>query len=183
VTSEVVPGGATVWFTGLSGAGKSTLSTALAGLLAERRRCCFGLDGDDLRGGLNTDLAFGRDDRSESVRRAGEVALLLAKTGHISLVSLIAPYSAERKLVRERHDLSAVPFLLVFVATPLDVCEHRDPKGLYARARRGEIATFTGVSDPYEAPDDAEVIVHAEIGTPAAGAREVLDVLERRGLV
>jgi adenylyl-sulfate kinase len=175
--------GATVWFTGLSGAGKSTLSLALAARLGESDVCSFGLDGDDLRGGLNTDLGFEHEDRTESVRRAGEVALLVAKTGHFSLVSLIAPYSAERKLVRERHDIAGVPFLLVYVATPLDVCERRDPKGLYVRARRGEIASFTGVSDPYEVPDDADVIVHAEDVTPNEGVRQVLAELEARGLI
>jgi bifunctional enzyme CysN/CysC len=175
--------GATVWFTGLSGAGKSTLATTLAGMLAEQDRCCFQVDGDDLRGGLNTDLGFTHEDRTESVRRAGEVALLLAKTGHISLVSLIAPYAAERKLVRERHEISDIPFLLVYVATPIKVCETRDPKGLYARARRGEILKFTGVSDPYESPDDAETTVHADLVTPAEGARQVLADLDARRLI
>lgn len=174
--------GATVWFTGLSGAGKSTLSNALVKLLGERDRCCFQLDGDDLRGGLNTDLGFTHEDRIESVRRAGEVALLLAKTGHLSLVSLIAPYAAERKIVRERHDLLEIPFLLVYVATPIEVCEVRDRKGLYVRARRGELLSFTGVSDPYEAPDDAELAVHAESVTPEEEARQVLAELEARGI-
>jgi bifunctional enzyme CysN/CysC len=175
--------GGTVWFTGLPGAGKSTLAASLAELLAERDLSCFELDGDDLRGGLNTDLGFSHEDRTESVRRAGEVALLFAKTGHVSLVSLIAPYAAERKLVRERHDISGVPFVLVYVATPIEVCEERDPKGHYARARRGEIESFTGVSDPYEVPDGADAIVHAEAVTPDAGARQVLAELEIRGLV
>jgi adenylyl-sulfate kinase len=179
----VAPNGATVWFTGLSGAGKSTLSLALAARLDGRDLCCFGLDGDDLRGGLNTDLGFDHDDRTESVRRAGEIALLVAKTGHFSLVSLIAPYQAERKLVRERHDMSGVPFLLVYVATPLEICEMRDPKGLYVRARRGEIPSFTGVSDPYEVPDDADVIVHAETVTPDEGVSQVIGALEVRDLV
>lgn len=182
--TDAVPGkGATVWFTGLSGAGKSTLSDTLTEMLGGLDRCCFQLDGDDLRGGLNTDLGFAHEDRTESVRRAGEVALLLAKTGHLSLVSLIAPYAAERKLVRERHDISDIPFVLVYVATPLDVCEERDPKGLYVKARRGEIESFTGVSDPYEVPDDAELTVHAEAVTPADGARAVIAALEARGLL
>jgi adenylyl-sulfate kinase len=179
----VAVNGATVWFTGLSGAGKSTLSTGLEARLGELDVCCFGLDGDDLRGGLNTDLGFDHEDRTESVRRAGEVALLVAKTGHFSLVSLIAPYSAERKLVRERHDIAGVPFLLVYVATPLAVCEQRDPKGLYVRARRGEIPSFTGVSDPYEVPDDADLVVHAEMVSPDEGVRQVISALESRGLI
>lgn len=144
--------GATLWFTGLSGSGKSTVAEHLLARLEERAVRALVLDGDDLREGLNADLGFSAVDRSENVRRVGEVALLFARSGHVVLVPVISPYAADRERVRRRHEDGAVPFLEIHVATPLEICEARDPKGLYKKARAGAIDQFTGVSDPYEIP-------------------------------
>lgn len=170
--------GATVWFTGLSGAGKSTVAGQLAAILAERGERVFMLDGDDLRDGLNADLGFAPEDRAENVRRVGEVALLFARASHLTLVTVISPYARGRDAVRARHAAHQVPFVEVHVATPLEVCEGRDPKGLYRRARAGEIERFTGISDPYEAPAAPEVVLATEGRAPRESALEVLEVLE-----
>ncbi|MHB1782611.1 MAG: adenylyl-sulfate kinase [Acidimicrobiales bacterium] len=175
--------GVTVWFTGLSGAGKSTVAGTLFHLLSERGEQAFLLDGDDLREGLNADLGFTAEDRAENVRRVGEVALLFSRAAHVTLVTVISPYAAGRDAVRQRHGASAVPFVEVHVATPLEVCEDRDPKGLYRRARAGEIARFTGVSDPYEPPDAPELVLVTEGRSAEACAQEVLDVLAGRSLL
>jgi len=175
--------GVTVWFTGLSGAGKATVAGTLSRLLSERGEQAFLLDGDDLREGLNADLGFTAEDRAENVRRVGEVALLFSRAAHVTLVTVISPYAAGRDAVRQRHDSSAVPFVEVHVATPLEVCEDRDPKGLYRRARAGEIARFTGVSDPYEPPDAPELVLVTEGRSAEACAQEVLDVLAGRSLL
>ncbi len=169
--------GATVWLTGLSGAGKSTVAGVLDGLLQARGVPSYLLDGDDLREGLNADLGFSAEDRTENVRRVGEVALLFARAGYVALVSVISPFAAGRDQVRARHGAHGVPFLEIHVATPLEVCEARDPKGLYARARAGDIPRFTGVSDPYEAPAAPEVVLSTADRTPAEAAAEVLDAL------
>jgi bifunctional enzyme CysN/CysC len=169
--------GGTVWFTGLPGAGKSTVAQALHNLLGERGLPSYLLDGDDLREGLNADLSYHEADRIENVRRLGEVAVLFARFRLLSLVSAISPYAAGRKAVRERHLAVPVPFVEIYVATPLEVCEARDPKGLYARARRGELASFTGVSHPYEKPVTPELVL-TTMGTPEQAAREVFSVLE-----
>lgn len=176
-------GGATIWFTGLSGAGKSTIAGSLSSLLAVRGVDLVELDGDVLRTGLNADLGFTAADRIENIRRVGEVARLLATIGHLVLVSLISPFRVDRDRVRERHDDAGIPFVLVHVRASLAVCEGRDPKGLYARARRGEIEHFTGVSDPYEEPTAADVVVDTEGRTPAESTAEVLAALESRQLV
>lgn len=173
----------TVWFTGLPGAGKTTVATTLQGMLDELDVRTFMLDGDLLRAGLNSDLNYSDEDRVENVRRVGEVALLVATIGHLSLVTVISPYHAGRASVRDRHAGLGVPFLEVYVATPLEVCERRDPKGLYARARRGEITRFTGVSAPYEAPADAELEIVTTDRTPTESASEVFELLVARGLV
>lgn len=144
--------GITVWLTGLSGAGKSTIAEAAVARLRALGIAATALDGDALRGGLNRDLGFSAEARAESVRRAGEAALLLSSSGVVAVAALISPYRADRDRVRARHREAGVPFLEVFVDAPVEVTEARDPKGLYARARRGEIPGFTGVSDPYEAP-------------------------------
>ncbi len=173
--------GGTVWFTGLSGAGKSTVAERLHELLAGRGLRSYLLDGDDIREGLNADLGYSESDRTENVRRLGEVAILFGRGGHLSLVTAISPYAAGRKAVRERHSALAVPFVEIYVATPLEVCEARDPKGLYARARRGEVTSFTGISHPYEAPESPELAV-TTTGTPEEAALEVLAVLEALAL-
>jgi len=149
--------GVTVWFTGLSGAGKSTIATAVAQQLLAADRLVSILDGDELRRGLNADLGFSAADRSENIRRVGEVARLMADSGLVVLVPVISPYRADRDRVRAIHVTAGLPFVEVFVDTPLDVCEQRDPKGLYARARAGELTGLTGVDDPYEAPEKPDV--------------------------
>ena len=181
-TKEKLVTRGTVWFTGLSGAGKTTVATTLKGLLDSDEVRTFMLDGDLLREGLNADLTFSEEDRVENVRRVGEVALLFASVGHLCLVTVISPYDAGRASVRARHDTLGIPFVEVYVATPLEVCESRDPKGLYARARRGEVARFTGISAPYEAPHDPDVEVVTTGKTPDQSAREVLSVLQAKGL-
>lgn len=169
--------GATIWFTGLSGAGKSTLAESLAELLDEDGIDTTNLDGDDIRTGLNADLGFSFEDRVENIRRVGEVARLFALAGHLVVVSFISPYRDGRRLVRARHEESRLPFALVHVATPIEECERRDPKGLYARARRGEIGQFTGVSDPYEPPLDADIVIDTVDPTPSESAGELLAAL------
>jgi adenylyl-sulfate kinase len=174
--------GATVWLTGLSGAGKSTVAAGLQELLEARDMHTFALDGDFLREGLNADLGYGEQDRLENVRRLGEVALLFARVGFLSIVSAISPYTAGRSAVRERHESNGVGFVEIHVATPLEVCEARDPKGLYARARRGEIPSFTGVSAPYEVPESPDLAL-STVGSPHEAVLDVVVVLEKMGLL
>jgi bifunctional enzyme CysN/CysC len=149
--------GLTVWFTGLSGAGKSTIASAVAQQLSAADRRVTVLDGDELRRGLNADLGFSAVDRSENIRRVGEVARLMAGAGLIVLVPVISPYRADRDRARAIHAAAGLAFVEVFVDTPIDVCERRDPKGLYARARAGDLTGLTGVDDPYEPPDAPDV--------------------------
>jgi len=169
--------GATVWLTGLSGSGKSTVAVSLERLLVAAGRPAYRLDGDNLRHGLNADLGFTAADRDENVRRAGEVARILADAGVVAIVPLISPYRAGRDRARAAHDADGVPFVEVFVDTPIEECERRDPKGLYAKARAGEITGFTGVDDPYEAPESPELVLTPADGDPDAQARAVLAVL------
>jgi adenylyl-sulfate kinase len=149
--------GLTVWFTGLSGSGKSTVANAVAERLLADGRPAYVLDGDNLRHGLNADLGFAHDDRAENVRRVGEVARLMADAGLVVLVPVISPYVADRDRVRAAHAVADLAFVEVFVDTPLDVCERRDPKGLYRLARAGQLTAFTGIDDPYEQPVAPEV--------------------------
>jgi bifunctional enzyme CysN/CysC len=174
--------GATVWMTGLSGAGKSTIANALDERLVGAGRFAYVLDGDNLRHGLNRDLGFGDAARSENVRRAAEVARLLADAGAVVLVGLISPFAADRRLARRLHAEDGLEFLEVHVDTSLRTCERRDPKGLYVKARRGEIAGFTGVSAPYEAPSSPDLRLHGE-GTLAGAVDALLALLVRRGIV
>ncbi len=166
--------GATVWFTGLSGSGKSTVAVECEQLLLAAARPAYVLDGDNVRHGLNGDLGFSAADRQENVRRVGHVARLFADAGVVALVPLISPYRADRDLVRALHDAAGLRFVEVHVATPIELCEQRDPKGLYAKARAGEIAGFTGVDDPYEAPVDPELVLRPDDGDAAAMAAVVL---------
>jgi bifunctional enzyme CysN/CysC len=149
--------GLTVWLTGLSGSGKSTIAVAVEAALLERGRHAYLLDGDNLRHGLNGNLGFSAEDRAENVRRVGEVAKLLADAGTVALVSLVSPYAADRDRVRAAHADAGLRFVEVFVDTPLEECERRDPKGLYAKARAGELKGMTGIDDPYEPPTRAEL--------------------------
>jgi bifunctional enzyme CysN/CysC len=169
-----------VWFTGLSGSGKSTLAAAVEAQLAEDGTPAYFLDGDNLRFGLNADLGFAPEDRDENVRRTGEVARLFADAGLIALVSLVSPYREARDKVRAAHADAGLPFLEVHVDTPLEVCEQRDPKGLYARARSGEIRDLTGVDAPYEAPE-APALTWNGAEPVAAGVGLVLAALAGAG--
>jgi bifunctional enzyme CysN/CysC len=175
--------GATVWFTGLSGSGKSTVAGAVTTLLTERGVLTYTLDGDNLRHGLNGDLGFSADDRAENVRRVGEVARLFADAGVIALVPLISPYRSGRDHARALHDAAGLDFVEVFVDTPIEVCEQRDPKGLYKKARAGELTGFTGIDDPYEAPLNAELVVEGGRVSAAEAAAQVVELLQARGLV
>ena len=149
--------GATVWFTGLSGSGKSTVANAVAEQLLAADRPAYLLDGDNVRHGLNADLGFSAADRAENVRRIGEVARLMADAGLVVLVPVISPYRADRDNVRAMHEAAGLSFVEVFVDTPLELCEQRDPKGLYAKARAGELTGMTGIDDPYESPAAPEI--------------------------
>jgi len=163
--------GTTVWFTGLSGSGKSTIAVEVERRLIASGRPAYILDGDNLRHGLNSNLGFSPEDRKENVRRVAEVARLMADAGIVVLVSLVSPYRADRDAAREVHTAAGLPFLEVFVDTPLELAEARDPKGLYAKARAGLIQDFTGVSAPYEAPFSPELLLRtadADVETLAA---------------
>ena len=169
--------GATVWLTGLSGSGKSTVAVALERLLVSQGRPAYRLDGDNVRHGLNGDLGFTEVDRTENVRRVGEVARLMADAGVVAIVPLISPYRAGRDHARALHAEADLPFVEVFVNTPIELCEKRDPKGLYAKARAGEITGFTGIDDPYEAPLTPELVLVPEDGLPLEQAEKVAALL------
>lgn len=151
--------GATIWLTGLSGSGKSTVANEAARVLFDAGVDVYVLDGDNLRHGLNSDLGFSDDDRAENVRRFGEVALTLADAGLVVLAPVISPFASGRNAVRRRHHDAGVPFAEVFVATPVGECADRDPKGLYAKQKSGELTGLTGVDAPYEAPDSPELVL------------------------
>jgi bifunctional enzyme CysN/CysC len=170
-----------LWFTGLSGAGKSTIANLLERKLAGLGRHTYLLDGDNVRHGLNKDLGFTEADRVENIRRVAEVSRLMADAGLIVLVSFISPFRAERRMARSL--MSEGEFIEVFVDTPLDVAETRDPKGLYKKARRGELKNFTGVDSPYEAPESPEVRVDTTALQPADAAEEIFDYLVASGLL
>ena len=169
--------GATVWLTGLSGSGKSTVAVALEKALVAAGRPAYRLDGDNLRLGLNADLGFSEADRTENVRRVGEVARLMADAGVVVIVPLISPYRSGRDHARQIHGAADVPFVEVFIDTPIELCEQRDPKGLYAQARAGKISGFTGIDAPYEAPLSPELVLTPADGTPEQQAAAVLALL------
>jgi len=175
--------GATIWFTGLSGSGKSTVAVEVERLLLERGQPSYMLDGDNLRHGLNGDLGFSAADRTENVRRVSEVARLFADSGVVALVPLVSPYRADRDRARDIHSAADLPFFEVFMDTPLEVAESRDPKGLYKLAREGKIENFTGISDPYEAPENPELVLQPGAGDPAAMAALVLALLAEHELL
>lgn len=169
--------GAVVWFTGLSGSGKSTIAVEVERRLVMTGRPAVLLDGDNLRHGLNADLGFSDDDRRENIRRVGEVAVLFAEAGVVALVPLISPFREARDAVRAKVAAAGLRFVEVFVDTPIEQCEERDPKGLYQKARAGEISDFTGISSPYEAPENPELVLRPSDGNPAAQAALVVDTL------
>ena len=169
--------GATLWLTGLSGSGKSTIAVSAEAELVRSGRPAYVLDGDNLRHGLNAGLGFSDADRDENVRRVGEVALLLADSGTVALVSLVSPFRAGRDRAREAHRAAGVPFFEVFVDTPIEECRRRDPKGLYAKADAGEIPGFTGVDSPYEAPENPELRISTPDVSLEAAVKLVLGLI------
>jgi len=171
--------GVTVWLTGLSGSGKSTLARRLEAALFERGCEVYVLDGDNMRYGLNRDLGFSPEDRAENIRRVGEVARLLTNFGAIVITAFISPYRADRDMTRGL--MPAGDFLEGYVDCSLEVCEERDPKGLYKKARRGELKDFTGISAPYEAPESPELVIRTERRTPAECVGQILEYLEAGG--
>ena len=175
--------GATLWFTGLPGAGKSTVAAGVEERLLELGHPAFLLDGDNLRHGLNGDLGFDEGARSENVRRTAHVARLLAESGTVALVSLVSPYRADRETAAALHGADELAFLEIFVDAPLELCEQRDPKGLYARARAGELAGLTGVGAPYEAPANPDLVLGSRQETVEEEIDRVMEMLIARGLV
>ncbi|MGD8894436.1 MAG: adenylyl-sulfate kinase [Acidobacteriota bacterium] len=171
--------GVTVWLTGLSASGKSTVALLVDQLLTDRGHHCCVLDGDNVRRGLNSDLGFSPEDRNENIRRIGEVAKLFATNGSIALTAFISPYRADRE--RNRHIHGRGDFVEVYVECPLETCEKRDPRGLYAKARSGEIPEFTGVTAPYEPPLDAEIILRTDRETEEESAARVVAYLDANG--
>lgn len=149
--------GVTLWFTGLSGSGKSTVAVALESALYEYGKLAYRLDGDNIRLGINKNLGFSAEDRTENIRRIGEIAKLFVESATIALSSFISPYRADREKVRQLHDEAGLDFIEVYVDCSLEEAEKRDPKGLYKKARAGEIKGFTGIDDPYEAPENPEI--------------------------
>jgi adenylylsulfate kinase len=175
--------GATLWFTGLSGSGKSTVAVALEQELTARGKLCYRLDGDNVRLGINKNLGFSAEDRKENIRRIGEVAKLFVDTGVIVLSSFISPYREDRDTVRALHESAGMDFIEVFVDCALAEAEKRDPKGLYKKARAGEIKGFTGIDDPYEAPLKPEVHLHSDEMSLEQEVAVLLAELESRGVL
>src|SRR5829696_76890 len=174
--------GVTLWFTGLSGSGKSTTAFTLEHALVQNGRLAYVLDGDNIRHGLNKNLGFSAADREENIRRIGEVAKLFADAGLLVMTSFISPYRKDRDTVRSLHEAAGLPFIEVHVATPIETCETRDPKGLYKKARAGELKNFTGIDDPYEAPAKPELTIDATTVSPQDATVLLMQYLEDRGL-
>ncbi|KAI2616552.1 Adenylylsulfate kinase-domain-containing protein [Hypoxylon sp. NC1633] len=188
--------GFTLWFTGLSASGKSTVATALEQHLLHLGVAAYRLDGDNVRFGLNRDLGFSERDRNENIRRIGEVAKLFADSSTVAITSFISPFRADRQLARDLHSPSSsaqggssgdgddpIPFVEVYVDVPIEVAEQRDPKGLYKKARAGEIKEFTGISSPYEAPENPEIVIKTHENTVEECVAQIMAWLEEKGLV
>jgi adenylylsulfate kinase len=175
--------GATLWFTGLSGSGKSTVAVALEKALYERGKLSYRLDGDNIRLGINKNLGFSAADRSENIRRIGEISKLLVDCGVISLSSFISPYKADREGVRALHVEADSPFIEIFLDCALDVAESRDPKGLYKKARAGEIKNFTGIDDPYETPINPEIYLPTDKMTVDEEVSLIMHYLEENKII
>ena len=173
--------GVTIWLTGLSGSGKSTIAVELEHALVENRHQAYILDGDNIRHGLNKNLGFSPEDRTENIRRIGEVAKLFTDVGIITITAFLSPYREDRDAVRRL--LSDGEFIEVYVKCPLDVCEERDTKGLYKKARAGEVKDFTGISAPYEEPLNPELTIDSSKLTVEESTRAVLNYLEEKGYV
>ena len=175
--------GCTIWFTGLSGSGKSTIAFTLEHALVQRGHLAYVLDGDNIRHGLNKNLGFSAADREENIRRIGEVAKLFADCGVVSMTSFISPYRKDRDTVRELHVAGGLPFIEVHVNTPIETCEQRDPKGLYKKARAGQLKGFTGIDDPYEPPTKPELTIDATNTSPQQATVLLLQYLEKQGII
>jgi adenylylsulfate kinase len=173
--------GVVVWFTGLSGAGKSTVANALEQELVKRKVHSYLLDGDNVRHGLCADLGFSEADRTENIRRVGAVAGLMLDAGLVVLSAFISPYRAQRQAIK--NSLPEGKFLEIYIATSLDVCEQRDVKGLYQKARRGEISHFTGISDPYEAPEQADLIIDTAQQSLEQSVDQLIALLTEKGVL
>lgn len=171
--------GVTLWLTGLSAAGKSTIGVLVEQLLVERGKLAYRLDGDNIRHGLNKNLGFSADDRAENIRRIGEVAKLFTDAGLIVIASFISPYRRDRDSVRA--NMSAGDFVEVYVKVSVEAAERRDPKGLYKKARAGQITGFTGIDDPYEEPVNPEILIDTEAADPSQAARQIVDYLQSTG--
>lgn len=173
--------GVTVWLTGLSGSGKSTIACALEQHLLNLHKFTYRLDGDNVRFGLNKDLGFDEKSRNENIRRIGEVSKLFADAGCVSITAFISPYLVDRAIARELHQKASLPFVEVYVDAPLEVVEKRDPKGLYKKARAGEIEEFTGISAPYEAPEAPEIHIKTHETEVLDAVRIIADYLASKG--
>jgi adenylylsulfate kinase len=171
--------GVTVWMTGLSASGKSTIACILEQMLLHRKKHAYRLDGDNIRMGLNKNLAFSAEDRAENIRRIGEVAKLFTDAGVIAITSFISPYRKDRDAVRA--NMKPGEFIEVYINVSLAEAEKRDPKGLYKKARAGQLKNFTGIDDPYEAPEKPEIIIETESTKPDQAAQQILGYLERGG--
>lgn len=173
--------GALIWLTGLSGSGKSTFAYTLEHALMQRGHLSYVLDGDNIRHGLNKNLGFSAEDRCENIRRIGEVGKLFVDAGIVAVTAFISPYSADRETAREV--VGSADFFEVHCNAPLDICEQRDPKGLYKKARAGEIKGFTGIDDPYEAPENPALVLDAATVSPQEGAVLLCKMLEDAGKI
>ena len=175
--------GCVLWYTGLSGSGKSTVANAVEKKLLELGAKSYLLDGDNVRHGLNSDLGFTKEDREENIRRIGEVAKLFADSGTITGVAFISPYRADRKKAREITEKAGLAFLEIYVKCPLEICEQRDPKGLYKKARNGEIKNFTGLDAPYEEPLECELTLLSSSAPPEDLADSVVELLKQKHIL
>ncbi|MBT7420668.1 MAG: adenylyl-sulfate kinase [Gemmatimonadetes bacterium] len=170
-----------LWLTGLPSSGKSTIAYTVEHALAKRGHLAYVLDGDNIRFGLNGNLGFSAEDRTENIRRIGEVGKLFVDGGFLTLASFVSPYSADRDAVREL--MGEGDFVEIFIDTPVEICEERDPKGLYKKARTGEISNFSGISDPYEVPEKPEMIIKTADWTAEEAAVLIIEMLEKSGKI
>ena len=170
-----------LWLTGLPSSGKSTIAYTVEHALVNRGHLAYVLDGDNIRFGLNGNLGFSAEDRTENIRRIGEVGKLFVDGGFLTLASFVSPYSADRDAVREL--MGEGDFVEIFIDTPVEICEERDPKGLYKKARTGEISNFSGISDPYEVPEKPEMIIKTADRTPEEAAVLIIEMLEKSGKI
>lgn len=175
-------GAAALWFTGLSGSGKSTIAVRLEDELYKRKRLSYRLDGDNIRMGINKNLGFSPEDRRENIRRIGEISKLFVDSGIIVINCFISPYREDRRLCRLLHEQAGMPFIEIYVRCPLEVAEQRDPKGLYKKAKAGEIPDFTGISAPYEEPECPELLLDSSMMSLDEEVALIVDELSRRGI-